>query len=267
MKRLLPKKTKIGHTGTLDPLASGLLALLIGRATRLSRYVTGLDKTYTATARFGAVSDTLDAEGEITPLHTPIPDEAAIRSALPHFTGDLLQVPPMASALKHGGARLYDLHRRGVTVEREPRPVRIHALALTETDPANDTATFEISCSSGTYVRTLIADLATSLGSGAYLTALRRTSVGHLTLDHAQTTETLDPATLHNHIIHPSWVVSHLPEVEVPAVVAREAVCNGRGLGSLGVGGLCRVVCGGELLAVYRDEDEASRAEVVLCAG
>ena len=263
----MPKGTKIGHTGTLDPLASGLLVLLIGRATRLSRYVTGLDKTYTATARFSAVSDTLDAEGEITTLEAPPPGEAAIRSALPAFTGDILQVPPMASALKRGGVRLYDLHRRGVSVEREPRPVRIHALTLTQTDPATATATFEISCTSGTYVRTLIADLATSLNSGAYLTALRRTSVGHLTLEDAHTPEELDPSTFYNHIIHENRVVSHLPEVEVPAGVGREVVCNGRPLGAFGVGGSCRVVCGGELLAVYRDEGEAARAEVVLCAG
>ena len=241
--------------------------LLLGRATRLSRYVTGLDKTYTATARFGAVSDTLDAEGGITPLDTPIPDEVAIRSALPRFTGDLLQTPPMASALKREGVRLYDLHRRGVSVEREPRPVRIHAFTITQTDPATDTATFEISCSSGTYVRTLIADLASSLGSGAYLTALRRTSVGPLTVQAAQTPGELDPATLHNHIIHSRRVVSHLPEVEVPGGMEREAVCNGRRLGAFGVGGSCRVVCGGELLAVYRDEGEAARPEVVLCAG
>lgn len=266
VKRLLPKKTKIGHTGTLDPLASGLLVLLIGRATRLSRYVTGLDKTYTATARFGAVSDTLDAEGEITPLGTPPPDEEAIRSALPAFTGDLLQTPPMASALKHSGTRLYDLHRRGLTVEREPRPVTVQALALTGTDA--DTATFEISCSSGTYVRTLIHDLAASLNSGAYLTALRRHTVGHLTLASAPTPADLDPNTIHNRIIPPNEVVSHLPGVEVGAGVGPVSwVCNGRRLGRLGVGGSCRVVSGGELLAVYRDEGDGARAEVVLCAG
>src|ERR687890_112255 len=100
VKRLLPNKTKIGHTGTLDPLASGLLVLLLGRATRLSRYVTDLDKSYTATARFGAVSDTLDAEGCITDLDASLPPEDTLRGALRAFTGDLLQVPPMASALK-----------------------------------------------------------------------------------------------------------------------------------------------------------------------
>lgn len=244
-----------------------MLVLLIGRATRLSRYVTGLDKTYTATARFGAVSDTLDAEGEITNLDAPLPDAAAIRSVLPEFTGDLLQTPPMASALKREGVRLYDLHRRGLTVKREARPVKVHALTLTSVDPEEGTAIFEISCSSGTYVRTLIHDLATALGSGAYLIALRRHSVGPLALNDAPTPADLTLATIHNHIIHPNGVVSHLPAVEVPAGVGRNGVCNGRRLGRLGVEGSCRVVCGGELLAVYRDEGDGAMAEVVLCAG
>lgn len=242
--------------------------LLIGRATRLSRYVTGLDKTYTATARFGAVSDTLDAEGEITHLDTPFPTEAAIRAVLPEFTGELLQTPPMASALKRSGVRLYDLHRRGLTVEREARPVKIHALSLTDTDPENGTATFDVSCTSGTYVRTLIHDLAAALGSGAYLTALRRHTVGHLTLDHnTPLPADLDTTTIYNHIIQPNELVSHLPVFEVPTGGGRDGVCNGRPIGPLGVEGSCRVVCGGELLAVYRDGGDGARAEVVLCAG
>jgi tRNA pseudouridine55 synthase len=243
-----------------------LLVLLIGRATRLSRYVTGLDKTYTATARFGAVSDTLDAEGVITHLDTPIPDEATIRAVLPEFTGDLLQTPPMASAVKREGVRLYELHRRGLTVEREARPVKVHALALTDVDPEEGIATFEVSCTSGTYVRTLIHDLATALGSGAYLIALRRHSVGHLTLDDAPTPVDLNLDTIYNRIIQIDEVVSHLPEVEVEAGVRRNAVCSGRRLRTLGVEGSCKIMCGGELLAVYRDESEGARAEVVLCA-
>lgn len=244
-----------------------MLVLLIGRATRLSRYVTGLDKTYTATARFGAVSDTLDAEGEITRLDTPVPDEEAIRSVLPEFTGDLMQTPPMTSALKREGVRLYDLHRRGLTVEREARPVKVRALSLIVTDPERGTATFEVSCTSGTYVRTLIHDLAAAIGSGAYLTALRRHTVGHLTLDAAPTPADLRADTINNRIIQPTEVVSHLPAVEVAAGVGRDGVCNGRRLGTAGVGGSYRVMCEGELLAVYRDEGDGARAEVVLCAG
>ena len=237
--------------------------LLIGRSTRLSRYVTDLDKTYTATACFGAVSDTLDADGEITPLDTPIPDEATINNALPAFTGDILQVPPMASALRQGGVRLYDLHRRGVTVEREPRPVTIHALKLLHTDPNQQTARFEIRCSSGTYVRTLIADLANSLETGAYLTALRRTSVGSLSIDDATDPDNLTPTTIYNRIIQPSRVISHLPSVEVDEE-GELAVRSGRVLPAQGLGGSFRVEREGALLGVYRD-DGIARAEVVLC--
>jgi tRNA pseudouridine55 synthase len=266
VKRLLPEKTKIGHTGTLDPLASGLLILLIGRSTRLSRYVTGLDKTYTATARLGAVSDTLDAEGAVSPLDVPLPSESAIRAALPNFTGGILQTPPMASALKREGHRLYDLHRKGITIEREPRPVRVHGFALTGMDPTEKTATFEISCSSGTYVRTLIADLAARLGSGAYLTALRRTSVGHLSAHDAEPPPNITPETLYHRIISPQEVVGHLPGVDVFGE-GREGVCHGRRMGRRDIEGSYRVMCGDELLAVYRDAGDEGRAEVVLCAG
>ena len=241
--------------------------LLIGRATRLSRYVTPLDKVYTATARFGAVSDTLDAEGNLTPLDAPMPDESTIRAALPEFTGDLLQIPPMASALKRGGTRLYELHRRGLSVEREARPVTVHSLTLTATDPAEQTATFEVSCSSGTYVRTLIFDLADRLGTGAYLGALRRIRVGHLRVEEAAKPDELSPTTIRNHTIRASAVISHLPAVEVDEAEER-VVCSGRALQGGGMGGSFRVQRGGELLAVYRDGGgAAARAEVVLCGG
>jgi tRNA pseudouridine55 synthase len=240
--------------------------LLVGRATRLSRYVTNLDKSYTATARFGAVSDTLDTEGYITDLDVPLPQDEALRKALGTFTGDLLQVPPMASALKQGGVRLYDLHRRGICVEREARPVTVHRFELADLDPTEQTANFEISCSSGTYIRTLISDLAKSLGSGAYLTALRRTSVGHLTLDNASSSQDLLPKTLHNHIIPSLELIAHLPEVAVSEETGRGLVCHGRRIERGWIDGSYRVTCGGELLAVYRDDEDAGRAEVVLCA-
>ena len=267
IKRLIPKGTKIGHTGTLDALTSGLLVLLLGRATRLSRYVMGLDKSYTATAVLGAVSDTLDAEGAITPLpDAPLPTEAELRSATAAFTGDLLQIPPMASAVKVGGERLYKAHRRGEEVPREARPITVHALDLLHYDEGEATATFHIHCGSGTYARSLISDLAASLGTGAYLTALRRTSVGHLTVEGAPVPENLAPDSLNNHIILMRQVVGHLPGVEVRAE-ERFLVCNGRKMGAFGRGGPYRVECDGELLAVYRDDGEISRAEVVLCGG
>ena len=238
---------------------------MVGRATRLARYVTPMDKSYTTTARLGFVSDTLDAEGEAVPVEGPVPDENAIRAKLPEFTGRILQVPPMASAIKVGGRRLYELHRRGVEVEREPRPVVIHAFTLLETDPDAGTATFEITCSGGTYVRSLISDLAHSLGSGAYLTALRRTRVGHLHVRDASPPEDLDEHALRNRIIQPADLLRGLPAVEV-GEEDRAGVCNGRKMGAFGLGGGYRVMRGEELLAVYRDEGAEARAEVVLCA-
>ncbi|WP_274596097.1 tRNA pseudouridine(55) synthase TruB [Rubrobacter xylanophilus] len=265
VKRLLPRRTKVGHTGTLDPLASGLLVILIGRATRLSRYVTGLDKAYVATARFGAASDTLDADGEILEEAGPIPPEAELRRALPDFTGEISQLPPMASAVKVGGRRLYELHRRGMEVEREPRRVRIHSLELLSFDPP--TATFAIRCSSGTYVRSLVADLASSLGTAAYLTALRRTRVGPLRVEDALPPERLDPSTLHNRIIPAGRVLSHLPALEADEGQAR-AVAVGRPLRVAGgLEGSFRVQRGEELLAVYRARGGRARPEVVLCGG
>ena len=264
VKRLLPKKTKIGHTGTLDPLASGLLILLISRATRLSQYVTGLDKTYTATARLGAVSDTLDAEGEITELEDLIPEEEDLKSAARAFTGDLLQVPPMASAVKVGGSRLYELHRRGVTVERKSRPVTVHSLEVVSYEPPY--ATFEVSCSSGTYVRTLISDLADSLGNGAYLTGLRRNSVGHLGVDQATIPEKITELNVHQCIIPAVEVVSHLPVASVDED-ERQDVHHGRSISVRGIEGSFRVQGDGGLLAIYRDEEHFARPEVVLCAG
>ncbi len=265
VKRHLPKKTKIGHTGTLDPLASGLLVLLIGRASRLSRYVTGLDKTYTATAQFGSVSSTLDAEGEISYLNASMPDEKDLREAIAGFTGDIEQVPPMASAVKVDGERLYDLHRKGITVERESRRVRIHAFDLTSYDRAAGTAAFDISCTSGTYVRTLISDLADSLENGAYLTDLRRNSVGNLDARNAAKIEDLNPETISNRIIQPTEAVRHLPVLEV-GVRGRRDVVHGRSVDAAGFVGSFRVEDRDGLLAIYVGDGSVARPEVVLWA-
>jgi tRNA pseudouridine55 synthase len=239
---------------------------MVGRATRLSRYVTGMEKTYTATARFGAVSDTLDSDGEITTLDAPPVTDEQLRSALPELTGEIEQTPPMASAVKVSGRRLYELHRRGVEVEREPRRVTVHAFELTAFDPEAQTAEFRISCSSGTYVRALVADLAAGVGSGAYLTALRRTAVGPLSVENAATPDELDSsAKLLERIIHMRVAVSRLPVMELPEELARSVRHGGKILSD--VEGEFRVEAGGELLAVYRGDGEVARPEVVLWRG
>lgn len=267
MKRSLPKKTKVGHTGTLDPLASGLLVVMIGRATRLSRYISDLEKTYTATARFGATSDSLDADGEIEDLGGPMPDEEEMRAALPEFTGETRQIPPMASALKVGGRRLYDLHRRGETIEREARTVTVHEFELMDANPAEKTATFRVRCGGGTYVRSLVSDLAASLGTGAYLTALRREAVGDFSVEGAARADEISEDGIASRLLPPVAAVSRLPAVVISPEVARRAVRNGAALGPSGHEGSVAVVCEGRLLAVYRDDGERARPEVVLCAG
>ncbi len=174
VRRLLGVK-KIGHAGTLDPGATGVLPLLIGRATKALDLLPVHDKRYTATLRFGAVSDTLDIWGEVRETGGSIPTLADIEAALPAFRGDILQIPPMTSALKKDGVRLYDLARQGIQVERPPRPVTIHALDLLDYRPATGELTLDCHCSKGTYIRTLCDDLGRALGCGAIMTALRRT--------------------------------------------------------------------------------------------
>jgi len=187
---------KIGHSGTLDPDATGVLLLGVGRVTRLLKYLTALPKTYTCDIVFGTETSTLDAAGDVTATH----DMSAltltqIEAVLPQLTGEILQVPPMVSALKVDGKRLHQLAREGIEVEREPRPVTIHRFTVAPTaDPLVVRA--EVECSSGTYVRTLAADLGHLLGGGAHLRDLRRTAIGSFQLDDAQRLESVSPESL-----------------------------------------------------------------------
>jgi tRNA pseudouridine55 synthase len=191
-KRLYLAK-KAGHTGTLDPLASGLLPLCFGEATKFSQDLLEADKTYEATMRLGIRTTTGDAEGEAVDTRDVSCDEAAVLSAMSRFRGDIIQVPPMYSALKRDGKPLYEYARAGQVVEREGRQVTIHALELLAC--ALPDVTFRVTCSKGTYVRTLAEDIGEVLGCGAHLVALRRTGVGVLTLEHAVTLDALSDAT------------------------------------------------------------------------
>ncbi|WP_175946550.1 tRNA pseudouridine(55) synthase TruB [Burkholderia pyrrocinia] len=190
-KRLLLAK-KAGHTGTLDPLASGLLPLCFGEATKFSQDLLEADKTYEATMRLGLRTATGDAEGEVIDMRPVECDRAAVEAALARFTGEIVQVPPMYSALKRDGKPLYEYARAGQTVEREGRNVTIHALDLLACELPD--VTFRVTCSKGTYVRTLAEDIGEALGCGAHLTMLRRTGVGALTLEHAVTLDALSDA-------------------------------------------------------------------------
>lgn len=185
--RRLSGTKRVGHGGTLDPFAGGVLPVFLGRATRVVEYHLGDRKQYRATVCFGATSTTDDLEGELTPVPT-VPARDDVDRALPAFRGPITQVPPAYSAIKVGGRRAYALARAGQTVEMQPRQVEIHRLELTEwdaTEPERPIAIVEVDCSAGTYIRALARDIGAAAGSGAYLGALTRTASGPFTLDDA----------------------------------------------------------------------------------
>ncbi len=172
---------KIGHAGTLDPMATGLLVMLIGKATRISQYLISVDKVYEGEATLGVVTDSQDAEGEVMETR-PVPDltAAQVGEVMRTFLGDQYQTPPMHSAIKIEGVPLYKMARKGVEVEREPRFIRIASFDLVNYSPPK--LSFTLHCTKGTYVRTIAHDLGHKLGCGAHLSALRRTGSGHFAI-------------------------------------------------------------------------------------
>ena len=236
------QRAKVGHAGTLDPFATGLLVVLVGKATRLAQYMVGLPKSYCAGARFGAVSDTGDRDGAITQTGGATTEEG-VRAALLPLTGEIEQRAPAYSAVKVAGERLYRKARRGETVEAPIRRVRVDRLDLVRFDAAAQEAELEIDCSSGTYVRQLVADLGDLCGAGAYCTALERTAVGPFRLADADDDRVLPPAA----------AVSFLPAVDLTGAEADDIVHGRRipvktGLGE-GVGPI-RLMFEDRLIAV-----------------
>ena len=206
---------QVGHTGTLDPLATGVLVVLVGPATRLAQYLSGVDKTYTAVVRLGETTSTYDAEGEIL-LRRPVTVGCAdIEVALEAYRGPQLQTPPMVSAVKVGGKPLYKLARKGQEIERQPRQVTIHALTLDAC--ALPEFTLTITCSAGTYIRSLAHDLGEQLGCGAHLAALTRTVTGRFDLAQSVTLEQLralaEADRLAEALLPPDMAVMALPEI------------------------------------------------------
>lgn len=191
--RRLFRARKAGHTGSLDPLASGMLPVCFGHATKLSAYLLDADKTYRVTARFGARTDTADADGQIIE-ESPVTsiDRKTLETAMSGLRGEIRQVPPMYSALKKGGRRLYELAREGQEVEREARPVTIHEFEIENWDP--EQPVLRVRCSKGTYVRTLVEDMAKAAGTLAHVAALRRLSVEPFPPEGLVTVEELEAA-------------------------------------------------------------------------
>jgi tRNA pseudouridine55 synthase len=193
-RRLLGTR-KVGHSGTLDPMATGLLVLGVGPATRLLQFLSGLDKDYDAEFVLGVETDSLDADGEVVATHDTIVDPAAVERAAAGLRGEIDQIPPMVSAIKVDGVPLYRRARAGEEVERTARRVHVGRF---EVEPTEDPHRWRasVTCSSGTYVRVLAADIGHAVGSGAHLSSLRRTRVGPFTIDEATPLDAVDPAIL-----------------------------------------------------------------------
>ena len=264
---------KIGHAGTLDPMATGLLVLGIGRATRLLRFVTDLPKEYEAVVRFGVATDTLDADGKVLERRPMEIEEENVTGLLPWFTGTILQTPPMVSAVKIGGKRLHDLARKGQEVERPPRSVHVYGLRLMGFEPGPfPTAYILVECGRGVYVRVLADDIARALGGRAHLTSLRRSASGHMRIDDAWSIEALarlgGRGELPLVMLPPGEVLRHLTRVNVDDERAA-MVRNGRRIPAPArvvrkADALVRVMTDDRLWAVYRVEGDELAPEVVL---
>ena len=213
---------KAGHTGTLDPLASGLLPICMGTATRFAQFLLDARKRYTATLRFGITTTTQDADGDIVQSRPTTFDRAALVALLPRFSGRQMQMPPAHSALKHAGKPYYHYARQGIDIPRVAREVWIHRLDLVGWNPP--CATLDVECSKGTYIRALAADLGEALDCGAHLTALRRTASGGFGIADAMTLEALevlDETARDRRLFAPSVLVAHLPALRVEPDVGR----------------------------------------------
>lgn len=270
--RRLCGERRAGHCGTLDPMATGVLPIFLGRATRVIPLLPCGQKAYFARLRLGVNTDTGDSTGRVTRTRPVTVGAARLRAALPAFTGDIMQVPPMFSALHVGGERLYDIARRGETVERAPRPVTIHSLELAEADDGAHVYALRVGCSAGTYIRTLIEDIGEALGCGAVMTALARTAAAGFSLAQARTLEELETAAqagkLQSEIQSVESVFINTYSIPLVAVTAAQAARFGNGgalarerLNNAPQAGLCRVYDpAGVFLGLAHAEKEELRA-------
>ena len=259
--RRICRTRKVGHAGTLDPLATGVLAIAIGDGTKILQFLFADDKSYRADFRLGVSTDTLDADGDVI-AQRPLPDDCQNRleTVLEQFRGHIEQVPPMYSALKKNGVPLYKLARQGETIERQARPVTIDRLTLLQV--ALPDVTIEVDCSKGTYIRSLVSDIGEALGCGAHLTALRRLASGQFHLADCISLERLQQAVDAGDasvILSLDRALQHFPAVQLGAEAAgalRHGVppelCDTSAAAPLKDGQLVRLQVGGDLAAVAR---------------
>lgn len=213
------KQKKIGHTGTLDPMAEGVLLVCLGSATKMCDLLTEKNKTYTCTMLLGKTSDTEDVTGKLTDVTDIYPDEQTVIETVMSFVGDYMQIPPMYSAIKVNGKKLYELARAGQVIERQPRPVTIHSIQILSTDLPR--VTFDVSCSKGTYIRSLCRDIGEKLGCGAVMERLIRTEVKGFTIEESLTLDAVEKArddgTLMQHVLTTDKLMPDIPELHISA--------------------------------------------------
>ena len=260
---------QVGHTGTLDPMATGVLVVCVGQATRISEYLLGHDKTYRATIRFGVETNTYDADGEVVATHAVQVERAEVEQVLHSFVGEIRQIPPMYSALKRDGQKLYDLARQGIEIEREARAVTVYTIDLRDYQAPD--VTIDVHCSAGTYIRSIAHDLGVMLGTGAHLMVLTRTASGPFTEQQAIELDAFEASAREG-----QWqtLLQSMDEAlsDWPLVVIDEAdrarVLNGAPLFSIRLNALrCRAHdAQGNLLAllVFDQKKQWWRAEKVL---
>lgn len=250
LRRILGIK-KIGHTGTLDPDAAGVLPMCVGRATKLADALTASEKQYRAELTLGAVTDTQDKSGTVLERHEVNISEDELRAAAEKFVGEIEQIPPMYSAIKIDGKKLYELAREGKTVERKPRSVTVHKIEFTKIDLENNKAEMTVDCSKGTYIRTLCNDIGAALGCGGYMSALTRTRSGRFDIQDAYTLDEIEKMAEENDfgfLIPTGEVLSEVPKI----ILAERNAWRVRNGIKITVAGLCE----GETYRVFDEHGE-----------
>ena len=260
IRKLFPGQFKVGHTGTLDPLATGILILAVGKATRLSEYLLKKDKCYIVKGRFGLSSDTYDLDGELKKVPCPEITRDALLKVLERFRGEIEQIPPAFSAIRIKGKRAYELARKGEKVELNPRKVKIYSLKLL--DFSYPDLELEICCSSGTYVRTLVHDVGRALGCDAIVVELRRTKVGKITIDKAVSLSELNKNNIKSFLI-PVDELLDMPEIKL-SPESKKKFKNGVKIRTETPNGLYKVYSDGEFLGIGVVRSNLLKPEKVL---
>ena len=248
---------KAGHTGTLDPFATGVLVVCLGQATKFSSYALHADKAYRAVLKLGVTTTTGDTEGEITDTRPVVVSRQAVDAILPRFRGIIRQTPPMHSALKYQGKPLYEYARAGIVIERKPREItifRLHAESLEK-----DLLTIDVHCSGGTYIRTLAEDMGAALGCGAHLIALQRRASGAFGIEQTASLETVESLSYDarmQRLLTPDALVAHLPRLDIDAHAAQQLMHGKHVLGSADLpAGMVRVYAPGGFLGLANSAD------------